>query len=213
MFGGILSILKIKKSSTPIVDRIFFYEEAKRLKLFNVLSQNQVDSIETILDTWNESEYNNLKWLAYMFGTVKHETGDTFRPIREWGQGKSRPYGKNYKHSGKAYLIPNQIYYGRGYVQLTWYENYELMGRLLKIDLLNNPELALDNKIAAKIMFEGMTRGASSFGDFTGRCLEQYITDTETDYIGARKIINGRDKAELIAEYAIKFELCLRYLI
>ena len=54
---------------------------------------------------------------------------------------------------------------------------------------------------AIKIMFEGMTKGSSSFGDFTGRCLEQYFNSTTNDTIGARKIINGTDKAKLIADY------------
>jgi hypothetical protein len=59
-------------------------------------------------------------------------------------------------------------------------------------------------------MFEGMTKGSSSFGDFTGRCLEQYFNNTTEDAVNARKIINGLDKAELIAGYYNKFKDALK---
>jgi putative chitinase len=38
-------------------------------------------------------------------------------------------------------------------------------------------------------------------GLFTGVNLERYFNDTRTDAINARKIINGTDKADLIASY------------
>jgi putative chitinase len=49
-------------------------------------------------------------------------------------------------------------------------------------------------------MFEGMIHGW-----FTGRKLSQYFSVTKTDWINARKIINGRDKDVLIAGYAQAF--------
>ncbi len=54
-------------------------------------------------------------------------------------------------------------------------------------------------------MIEGMTKGKSKFGDFTGKALEEYFNASKTDWINARRIINGKDKAELIASYAEKF--------
>lgn len=169
-------------------------------KSFGRLTTKQVEGFTAIFDEWEAGEYTDIRWLAYMLATSWHETARTMQPIEEYGKGKKRPYGKKIKHSGVAYLI-NAIFYGRGFVQLTWYENYQLMGRLLGIDLLRYPELALVMRNAVKIMFEGMTRGSSSFGDFTGRCLEQYFNSKTDDPIGARKIINGTDKAELIAGY------------
>lgn len=83
------------------------------------------------------------------------------------------------------------------------------MGRLIGEDLLNFPERALQIDVATKIMFEGMTRGSSSFGDFTGRCLEMYFNDTTDDPINARRIINGKDKATLIKGYYDKFKSSL----
>jgi predicted chitinase len=89
-------------------------------------------------------------------------------------------------------------------VQLTWYENYEKFGKLLKIDLLENPSLALSLSVSTKIMFAGMTRGL-----FTGVNLARYFNDQREDWLSARKIINGMDKAELIANYGKKFLNCV----
>lgn len=192
-----------------MIDKRYFYERGREFKLFGKLNQNQVSSIDYILNHFDFLKIKDLRWLAYMLATVKHETANTYLPIEEFGKGKGRRYGKKVKHNGVAYTKPNKIYFGRGYVQITFFENYETMGRLLQIPLLEQPELALDVDIATKIMFEGMTRGASSFGDFTGRSLEQYFNPKTDDPIGARKIINGTDKAELIASYHHLFLKCL----
>jgi len=193
-----------------MIDRVKFYKGIRENNLFKNISQKQVDSLDTILTYWDQSGYTDLRWLAYMLGTIYHETGQTMLPIEEWGKGKGRPYGSKIKHSGMAYTKPNKLYYGRGYVQLTWYENYELMSRLVGEDLLNTPELALQLNVAVKILFEGMTKGSSSFGDFTGKCLEMYFNKTTEDWIGARKIINGKDKAQTIANYSQSFLPCLK---
>ncbi len=188
-----------------MIDRKKFYDNI-RVSLFGgKLSASQVSGMEAKLNEWEASGFTDIRWLSYMMATSYHETAKKMQPIAEYGKGKGRPYGKKIKHSGVTYSTPNKIYYGRGDVQLTWYENYELMGRLLGIDLLNNPELALDPKISVKIMFEGMTKGSSSIGDFTGKCLEQYFNKKVDDPIGARKIVNWTDKAKLIAGYHQNF--------
>lgn len=108
-------------------------------------------------------------------------------------------------YSGYPYELPDKLYYGRGDVQLTWYENYKKMGELLGLPLLEQPELALRPDISAKIMIEGMTKGASNRGDYTGLSLEDYFNANRDDPVGARRIINGLDKASQIAKYHDKF--------
>ena len=168
-------------------------------------SAQQHEGMTAILEKWQISGFTDLRWLAYMLGTVYHETARTMAPIEEYGKGKGRRYGKKVKQSGQTYSEPNHIYYGRGYVQLTWFENYERMGRILGIPLLQKPELALIPEHAADIMFEGMTKSVSFKGDFTGHCLEQYFNGAKEDWVNARRIINGLDRAELIAVYSVKF--------
>lgn len=203
-----------KKDPTPNngkLDREFFFSQIKKEKLFTTIKQNQLDGINYILDCWEKSGLRDLRWLAYMLATAYHETAYTMQPIEEYGKGKGRPYGAKIKMNGSKYTHPDKIYYGRGYVQLTWYENYDKMGRILGVDLLHKPELALKQDIAAKIMLEGMTLGVSAKGDFTGKALEDYFNGKTEDWVNARRIINGKDKAEKIAAEGKKFYASLRF--
>lgn len=177
-----------------------FYDGIRSGLFLGALSVKQFEGIEAILAEYNRLRLNDLRKLAYILATAYHETGKTLQPIAEYGKGKGRAYGGKTKMSRKAYQKPDQIYYGRGFVQLTWYENYEAMGSYLGLDLLNNPDLMLTMEPAIKAMFEGMTRGM-----FTGASLSRFFSAEHTDFVGARKIINGLDCAELIAGYAHKF--------
>lgn len=180
------------------INRKAFYAAA-RPSLFKKLSAAQVKSIEAIFDQWEYYGLTDIRWLAYMLATAYWETARTMLPIREYGKGKGRKYGVKHPKTG-------QIYYGRGFVQCTWYENYLKMGRLLGIaDLVTNPDRALEPAIATEIMFEGMTTGKSFAGDFTGKHLANYFNLKTDDPIGARRIINGNDKAKEIAAIHAKF--------
>jgi len=153
--------------------------------------------------------YNNIlgrripvSWLAYVLATTYHETAATMQPIAEYGKGAGRSYGEPDPETG-------QTYYGRGYVQLTWEENYQkaqgcvvdLNTLACDVPLVMQPDLALTPWVAAQVAIVGMTEGW-----FTGKKLSDYLTDTMTDYVNARRIINGTDKAQTIAAYAIEVE-------
>lgn len=90
-------------------------------------------------------------------------------------------------------------YKGRGYVQITGRYNYQKFGRELKISLEQQPLLALDHTTAAAIMFLGMEKGL-----FTGVKLKDYFSVGKQDWVNARRIVNGLDKANEIAEVAKK---------
>ena len=187
------------------MNRQVFFDEIRHSLFSDRITQNQIDGLNFKLAAWEKSGLTDIRWLAYMLATSYHETAKTMQPIEEYGRGKGRPYGQKLRHDGKPYAFPDKLYYGRGDVQLTWYENYEAMGKLLGIPLLEQPELALVPEISAKIMIEGMTRGKSNRGDFTGASLENYFSATKDDPVHARRIINGLDKANLIAGYHDKF--------
>ena len=127
---------------------------------------------------------------AYIIATVHHETAQTFRPLEEYGKGKGRSYGKPDPRTGKTY-------YGRGFVQLTWKENYEKYSQILGVDLVNNPGLACDPNVALFVLVHGF-----KWGTFTGACLEIYLNSARTDFVGARHCINGTDRAHHIAQLA-----------
>ena len=140
----------------------------------------------------------DVRWIAYALATIQRECAGTFQPISEYGKGAGRPYGK-------PDAVTGQTYFGRGYVQLTWKDNYAEMGRILGIDLVNHPDLALQPDTAYKIMSHGMICGS-----FTGVGLHRYINGDHCDYLNSRRIINGTDHAQEIASAAIWFESTLK---
>ncbi len=180
------------------INHKIFFDEVRQGLFGRTLTQGQVDGMNVILAEWEDRGLTDLRWLAYMFATVKWETAHTMQPIEEYGKGEGHTYGIPDPETGHAY-------YGRGFVQLTWKENYAKMSKLLGVDLVKNPDLALNELIATQILFEGMLKAESGVGDFTHRCLEQYFNDTEEDWVNARRIINGTDKAQEVANIAHKF--------
>jgi len=191
----------------------------KTQKLFNEINQTlfkgtltnkQKEGINYKLKAFDKHDITDDRWRAYMLATSFHETARTMQPIEERGKGAGKPYGQRRKYSGAVYAEPDKLFFGRGDVQLTWYENYEMMGRLLDLPLLEEPELALNPLVSARIMIEGMTRGRSNRGDFTGVSLENYFNANREDPFNARRIINGLDCAKLIEGYYRKFLSALR---
>lgn len=58
---------------------------------------------------------------------------------------------KTAKILGNKHVGDGEKFYGRGFVQLTGRENYARASKALGIDLLNNPDLAADPKVATQI--------------------------------------------------------------
>ena len=169
-----------------MIDRKRFFDLVRVSPFGGSLAQEQVDGLTVLLDVF-ERDYNwpDARWLAYALATTFHETAQTMQPIVERG---SASYLR-----GKAYWP----YIGRGYVQLTWDYNYRKMSAKLGVELMApNEDRALDPQIAAKILFVGMRDG-----DFTGKKLADYFSANVDDPLAARRIINGNDRAQLVAGY------------
>jgi len=169
---------------------------------FGPLAQNQVRGIEILL---RASEGLPLRHRAYILATAWHETGPEssnlhMTPRREiWGPTAAQRGYEGRKDLGNTVLGDGKRYAGRGYVQITGRTNYTKASSLTGRDLVGNPDLALDPDIAARIIVHGMVNGW-----FTGKKMGDYVR-----YSDMRRVVNGTDKAELIAAYAVKFETAL----
>ncbi|MFC3206898.1 hypothetical protein [Aquamicrobium soli] len=130
---------------------------------------------------------------AYVLATAYWETARTMKPVREYG--------------GEAYLRQKKYYpyVGMGYVQLTWKANYEKASKKLGVDFVAAPKKLLESRYAAPILVTGMKEGW-----FTGKRLADYITLSRSDFAGARRIINGTDKAASIAAIARDYDASLK---
>ena len=194
------------------MNREAFYAFVRQALFGGTLTKGQVTGTDGILDMWAAFGDGDVRKLAYILATSFHETARRMEAVREtlastdteamnrlqnaWERGQLRTVKTPYWRGG---------YFGRGHVQLTHRRNYKRMGELLGIDLVGNPSLALEPQISAKILIIGMMDGM-----FTGKKLADYINRDNADYRQARRVVNGMDRAELIAGHAEKFEAALR---
>lgn len=204
-----------------MIDRKTFYREIRKSLFRDGLSQAQVDGLNRLLDTWfRYYSARPITWLAYCLATSYHETGRTMEPVQEKGgraylmhnydvtgrnPERARRYGNTQPGDGVRYS-------GKGDVQLTWKDNYgratamlrNLHSDFARVDLVRHPEQALDPRISALILFEGCITGL-----FTRHKLGDYLDHPKKDYRGARAVVNGTDRAALIAGHAEAFEEAL----
>jgi len=172
------------------------------------LDDSQSSGIDALLGFLEQdTDVSDVRWAAYMLATVKEECAGTWQPIEEYGMGQGQSYGNPVTVTDPNGNTYTNIYYGRGYVQLTWEANYEKMSQNLNLgdQLLYHPEQALDPPTAYDIMSFGMRNGS-----FTGVGLGDFINDSGCDYVDARMIVNGLDNAGTIAGYAMTLESLLR---
>lgn len=167
------------------------------------------DETKLLVALCNDPRLNKAEHIAYIMATVKHETANQFVPVREayWLSEEWRKRNLRY-----------YPWYGRGFVQITWEDNYykaelnitaaELathksyreIGDKLGTDLVDNPDLALRWDYAYEILVQGMLEGW-----FTGKSLADFNSNGHFDAVNARKIVNGLDRASLIAAYAKEY--------
>lgn len=190
------------------MDKQAFFTAIRRSLFDNKLSVEQVSGIDAILAAM-ENRITNAVQMAYVLATAYHETGRRMIALREGFARSDTEARKIVKRMGYKYATPDpvtgHVYYGRGHVQLTWADNYKRMGARIGVDLYRNPDLALDVENSAKILVDGM-----EFGLFTGKGLGDYFFGDKNDPVNARRIINGVDKAEMIAGYHDKFLAALK---
>jgi predicted chitinase len=193
-----------------------FYDLVRQTLFAGALTQAQVDGMEAIAAAWQRFGDGNLQRQAYCFATALHETGRAMQPVYERG---GRPYFDKYEPGtaigarlGNTQPGDGYRYRGRGLVQITGRRNYLFVGKKLGLDLVGDPDGAMQLVNAARILVEGTLEGW-----FTGKSLGAFIDDDDEpdseelrEYVQARRTVNGQDKADLIGAYALHFEEALK---
>lgn len=194
-------------------DRAAFFNACRLGVMGPRLDPDEVSGAEIVLEAMDGCP---ISWTAYALATAWHETAHTMQPIKEYGGPAyfTRMYDirgnrpELAKRMGNTAPGDGALYCGRGYVQLTWKSNYAKAAKRTGYPLVGNPDLAMRPDIAAHIMRHGMTEGW-----FTGKAFSHFLPReapaTNRQFFEARRIINGRDKAELIAGYGEQFQEAL----
>lgn len=197
------------------MDRSEFYAALRKSNAVfgRSLSQKQVAVMEAILDETLDMPNAHV---AYIMATAYHETGSprmtptvenlNYRtaerimdvwPSRFATPASAAPFVRN------ARKLANQVYNGRlgnrfgsddgwtfrgrGLDHLTGRDNYTRASRVVDADIVGNPDLMLDPKIAVRSLVHGMT-----VGRYRGHKLADYDThNAGFDFHRARAIVNA----------------------
>lgn len=184
----------------------YYMENCKTKPFNNVFQEHEKEAVSDIIDAFLEEGYTDIRLLAYALATVRIECGSNMRPVREGfaaTDAQARAHVKKYKRKyAEVYTFPGVpgdfCYYGRGLVQLTWYENYKKEG------IQHDPDRALDPDFAARLLFKGLLDGR---WNGRGKSLMYYLD--KNDPVQARRTVNVLNKAELVADYYKDFLLAL----
>lgn len=194
--------------SVGLKDEQAFFDNLRDAGIFGKgLTSDQVKGLQTVCSVAKAVGWP-LAFTAYALATACHETAYTMQPVRE---------GLRASDTWRRKHLRYYPYYGRGYVQLTWEDNYKKADRELNLNgqLTNNLDLALDPDVAANIMIRGMQEGWFA-GEKNGKryTLARFLPADGTaasvaQMTAARRIINGTDKNKKIAAEAMKFQTAL----
>ncbi|MBD3844881.1 peptidoglycan-binding protein [Bosea sp. SSUT16] len=194
-----------RPQGVSVIDRakFFAYLRSGKAPMFgSSLSTGQVRGIEGILDGFAQTGDGRDKTLGYGLATARREIGSGMVPVRE-GFSKTDAAARAYvaKHyPNKGYSKPagpwGHVYYGRGIVQLTWFDNYEREGIAADLDRALAPEFA------AELMFAGLLDGR---WNKQGKGIAYLPTAGHDDLKNARRTVNLTDHWEEIASFYRQF--------
>lgn len=179
--------------------------EVRKSVFGNRISQSQINGIKRLVSVW-EKEYagvHPIEFLAYCMATSYWECKGKMMPVRE----DRAKEGTALRKVQDRYWLTG--YYARGDVGLTWEKNYRKAGKRFGVDLVNNPDKALDPELSARVLFTGTIEG------WFGKPLTALIhadpgpNNDYQDFVNARAAVNGKDKNTVIASYAVMFESAL----
>lgn len=205
-------------------DRKHLFDLLRNAPFGGRLTQMQVKAISLILDLCEKMKLP-LEFIAYILATAFHETGGSFSPGKESlnytasalkkkfsreriSIADADKYGRKTGQKANQSAIANLIYggawglrnlgnrvfgdgwryIGRGLVQITGLRNYAIFG------IADNPDEAMKLDKAVDILVTGMVDGV-----FTGKKLSDYLKNGIFNAVASRAIVNGSDKASLIA--------------
>lgn len=178
-----------------------FYDTA-RLTLFGgKLSQVQFSRLSVLLETAASYDDVTPARLAYILATAHWET-DRFNAMEEYASGAAY---EGRSDLGNVHSGDGVRFKGRGFPHLTGRRNYEWGSVTSGYDLVADPSLASDPSVSARLLVIGQMTG-----HFTGVGLGKFINDHRADFINARKVHNGLDRAETVADIAERYLVAIR---
>jgi len=158
----------------------------------NYLRHYARQTIPLILRECEVNDVTDPGQIAYILATAEHESRLGQWMASGWAYERRSDLGNTQPGDG-------------GFVWMTERHNYTYWSNRLGIDLVNNPEIATEPSIAAKILVISMRDGL-----LTGYKLRDFINSNKRDFYNARRIVNHLDRAAHIAAIAEEYYQVLR---
>ncbi|HEV7587446.1 MAG TPA: peptidoglycan-binding protein [Longimicrobium sp.] len=159
----------------------------------NRRTANQERSVAALIGAGKAMKLTRAQ-IAYVLATAEHES-DRFATLEEYASGAAY---EGRADLGNTHPGDGRRFKGRGYVQLTGRNNYQAYAKRTGIRLLELPYILMNwPALSVFVILDGMMRGA-----YTGKRLDQFVDKTQEDFRGARRVVNGQDQAEKIAQRA-----------
>lgn len=206
------------------MDMTVFVASVRRPLFGGKMSESQISGCERLVNAWERWGYDLDTGLAYILATSWWETGQRMQPVRETFATSNQQAIERLEKAFKAGKLKwvktpywREGWFGRGDVQLTHESNYagpirDAVWAEFGIDIHQDPNALLDPEISAYVLIEGATKAVTVKADFTKFALEDFVNESKTDYVNARKVINPADKSSYqpIAKAALVFEEAIR---
>ena len=185
-----------------------------RLKLIlsMPITESQVLGFNAILKVLNE-ENATKEEASYILATALHETNRKMIPKEE--DEYTEFYVEMYDIEGSrkttALRLGNteagdgEKYKQRGFISILGKNNYKALEELLKLPLVEKPELLTDIEVASKALVKGMLEGT-----YTGFYLSKYINKRNVDYVNARRVTKGIENAKKVSILAQQIERAVK---
>ena len=184
-----------------------FFKTVRRDLFSGRLTAGQVSGMTALVAGWRRlCDADDPRRLAYCLATAFHETGGRMQPVRETFAASDAAAINRLERAYAAGRLPQvrrpywrldaegKSWFGRGLVQITHRRNYQKLAEATGIDLLGEPGRAMELDVAVTILIIGMRDGL-----FSGVRLSDVFNGRQADWLGARRIVNCRDRAALLA--------------
>ena len=185
------------------IDRDAFFDRVRADPFGGNLTQSQVDGMNYLLDVWEEhfAEQNptdGTQWLAYCLATAFHETAADDGADRGIREGRRRLLRRSLPGPMASATTGAATSSSPGTKTTSRASRSSATNTRIECPMVRYPHRMLEHEPAALILYDG-----SIDGWFTGVGLPQYFNAAKgiEDPYNARRVINGTDKADLIAGY------------